>query len=267
MALMARAYNQAQKFGAEMAIPDEAFGLEAMNGSTGEFVLRLFNAERARARAVVIASGARYRRLKVPNLEEFEASSVHYWASPLEGKLVAGQEIALVGAGNSAGQATVYLASQAAKVWLLMRGKDLQSSMSRYLVDRINGLANVEVVTQAQVSGLAGSGGMLETLRWRGPSGEAVRQIRHLFLFIGADPNSDWLAGALKLDAKGFVLTGVEAGAARQLLETSRHGVFAIGDVRAGSVKRVAAAVGEGAQVVAMLHAYLAGRSSEKIVQ
>jgi len=267
MALMARAYNQAQKFGVEMAIPDEAFGLEAMNGSTGEFVLRLFNAERARARAVVIASGARYRRLNVPNLEEFEASSVHYWASPLEGKLVAGQEIALVGAGNSAGQATVYLASQAAKVWLLMRGKDLQSSMSRYLVDRINGLANVEVVTQAQVSGLAGTGGMLETLRWRAPSGEAVRQIRHLFLFIGADPNSDWLAGALKLDAKGFVLTGAEAGASRQLLETSRHGVFAIGDVRAGSVKRVAAAVGEGAQVVAMLHSYLAGRSSEKIVQ
>jgi thioredoxin reductase (NADPH) len=131
--------------------------------------------------------------------------------------------------------------------------------MSRYLVDRINGLANVEVVTQAQVSGLAGTGGMLETLRWRAPSGEAVRQIRHLFLFIGADPNSDWLAGALKLDAKGFVLTGAEAGASRQLLETSRHGVFAIGDVRAGSVKRVAAAVGEGAQVVAMLHSYLAG--------
>jgi thioredoxin reductase (NADPH) len=268
MALMARAYNQAQKFGAEMAIPDEAAGLEAMDASAGEFVLRLFNAERARARSVVIASGARYRRLNVPNLEDFETSSVHYWASSLEGKLVAGQEVALVGAGNSAGQATVYLATQAAKVWLIVRGKDLQSSMSRYLVDRINGLANVEVVTQAQVSGLEGSGGMLQALRWRVDSGDQIRRpIRHLFLFIGAEPNSDWLAGALKLDAKGFVLTGAEAGASRQLLETSRHGVFAIGDVRAGSVKRVAAAVGEGAQVVAMLHAYLAGRGAGEAVQ
>jgi thioredoxin reductase (NADPH) len=238
MALMARAYNQAQKFGAEMAIPDEATGLE-LNAAEGAFVLRLFNAEQARARSIVIASGARYRRLNVANLEDFEASSVHYWASPLEGKLVAGQEVAL-------------------------GGKSLAASMSRYLVDRIQGLANVEVVTEAQVTGLEGRNGSLETLCWRRASGDEVRRpIRHLFLFIGAAPNSDWLSGALKLDAKGFVLTGAETGLSRQLLETSREGVFAIGDVRAGSVKRVAAAVGEGAQVVSMLHAYLAARDRQ----
>ena len=132
--------------------------------------------------------------------------------------------------------------------------------MSRYLVDRITGLSNVEVLTQAEISGLEGHDGMLEAVRWRGPSGDEVRRpIRHLFLFIGAEPNTDWLSGSgVALDAKGFVLTGAEAGADRRPLETSRRGVFAIGDVRAGSVKRVAAAVGEGAQVVAALHAFLA---------
>src|SRR5580700_5501582 len=178
MALMARAYNQAQKFGVEMAIPDEVSGLQVASGTgEGHLVLKLSNDERASARSVVIASGARYRRLAVENLEAFEASSVHYWASPLEGKLCAGQEVALVGAGNSAGQAVVYLASKVAKVWLLVRGSDLRSSMSSYLVDRIAGLANVEVVTRAQVSGLEGRGGMLEAVCWqRGPSGEQVRR-------------------------------------------------------------------------------------------
>ena len=208
MALMARAYNQAQKFGVEMAIPDEAVGLHAPSDARDSpYVLRLGNDERVRARSVVIASGARYRRLSVANLDEFEATSVHYWASPLEGKLSAGQEVALVGAGNSAGQATVDPASQAAKVWLIVRGRDLTASMSRYLVDRINGLSNVEVVTQAQVSGLEGNDGMLEAVRWRrGGSGEETRRpIRHLFLLIGADPNSDWLVeNCVKLDAKGF---------------------------------------------------------------
>jgi thioredoxin reductase (NADPH) len=260
MALMARAYSQAQKFGVEMAIPDEAVALQAPNEEgNGEFVVRLFNDERVRARSVVIATGARYRRLDVANLDQFEMSSVHYWASPLEGKLCSGQEVALVGAGNSAGQATVYLASQAAKVWLIVRGQDLAGSMSRYLVDRINGLSNVEVVTGAHVSGLEGSEGMLEAVRWRLASGQETRRpIRHLFLFVGAEPNGAWLSGCVKLDRKGFVLTGESAGDGRQLLETSRRGVFAIGDVRSGSVKRVATAVGEGAQVVAMLHGFLA---------
>jgi thioredoxin reductase (NADPH) len=264
MALMARAYNQAQKFGAEMAIPDEATGLKFVDG---QFVIRLFNGEAVRARSVVIATGARYRRLDVPNLGDFEATSVHYWASPLEGKLVAGAEVALVGAGNSAGQATVYLATQAAKVWLIVRGKDLASSMSRYLVDRIRGLGNVEVVTQAHVSALEGRNGMLEAVRWRAaaPGEDITRPLRHLFLFIGAEPNSDWLVGALKLDRRGFILTGPEAGPDRLLLETSSKGVYAIGDVRAGSVKRVAAAVGEGAQVVTLLHRHLASLDSNVV--
>ena len=139
MALMARAYNQAQKFGAEMAIPDEATSLAGEDG--GPFTLTLQIGERVRARSVVLASGARYRRLSIGNLAEFEATSVHYWASPLEAKLCASQEVALVGAGNSAGQAAVYLASHAAKVWMLVRGQDLGATMSRYLVDRIRGLS------------------------------------------------------------------------------------------------------------------------------
>jgi thioredoxin reductase (NADPH) len=267
MALMARAYNQAQKFGVEMAIPDEVTSLQALaDPDEGHFVLRLSSDERVSARSVVIASGARYRRLAVENLEAFEAASVHYWASPLEGKLCAGQEVALVGAGNSAGQAAVYLASRVAKVWLLARGRDLATSMSRYLVDRIAGLANVEVLTQARVSGLEGRDGMLEAIRWRqGASGDEVRRpIRHLFLFIGAEPNTGWLSGSgVALDTKGFVLTGGDAAGDRRPLETSRRGVFAIGDVRSSSVKRVAAAVGEGAQVVAALHAFLAAADRE----
>jgi thioredoxin reductase (NADPH) len=261
MALMGRANSQAQKFGVEMAIPDEVKGLLAAGAPDDRgFVLNLSDHERVHARSLVIASGARYRKLKCDDLPTFESSSVHYWASPLEGKLCAGQEVVLVGAGNSAGQAVVYLASQVAKVWMLVRGADLKSSMSRYLVDRIQGLPNVEVLTRTQVSGLEGQGGALEAVRWRSASGEETRRpIRHLFLFIGADPNTDWLAGSgVALDAKGFVRTGTDVGADRRLLETSRPGVFAIGDVRCGSVKRVAAAVGEGAQVVAALHAFLA---------
>jgi thioredoxin reductase (NADPH) len=262
MALMARAYNQAQKFGVEIAIPDEVTGLDVEDDlAPRRVVLRMSNNERVSARSLVIASGARYRRLSIPNLEAFEGASVHYWASPLEAKLCAGQEVALVGAGNSAGQAAVYLANQAVKVWLLVRGDDLAASMSRYLVDRIRGLPNVEVLTRTSVTGLEGHDGMLEAIRWRrGASGEDVRRpIQHLFLFIGAEPNTDWLSGSgVSLDAKGFVLTGADTTNKLRPLATSREGVFAIGDVRSGSVKRVAAAVGEGAQVVATLHAYLA---------
>ena len=145
LALMARAYNQAQKFGAQMVIPAEVTGLQAPKAAGGIFQLRLSNEERVSARSVVVASGARYRRLTVENLAAFEAASVHYWASASEGKLVTGQEVALIGGGNSAGQAAVYLANYAAKVWLLVRGADLAVSMSRYLVDRIAGLANVEI--------------------------------------------------------------------------------------------------------------------------
>jgi thioredoxin reductase (NADPH) len=269
MALMARAYNQAQKFGAEMAIPDEATSIAAREDAAGLFSLQLQTGEGVRARSVVVATGARYRRPDVASLEGFESSSVHYWASPVEAKLCANQEVALVGAGNSAGQAVVYLAGQGVKVWMLVRRGDLTETMSRYLVDRVRGLSNVEVVTSAAVSGLEGRDGILEAVRWRlGANGQEVRRpIRHLFLFIGAEPNTDWLRGSgISLDAKGFVLTGEDAGAGRHPLETTRRGVFAIGDVRAQSVKRVAAAVGEGAQVVAAIHAYLGGASAGPII-
>jgi thioredoxin reductase (NADPH) len=266
MALMARAYTQAQKFGADMAIPAAVIGLQAPRYPDVDlFVLNLSNDECVSARAIVIASGARYRRLEVADLEKFEGSSVHYWASPLEAKLCARQELALVGGGNSAGQAAVYLASHASKVWLLVRGPDLKASMSHYLVDRIAGLPNVEVVTQAQISGLEGGDGTLEAIRWRQHvSAEEVRRpIRHLFLFIGAEPNTDWLSGSgVDLDAKGFVSTG-GGGGDRHPLETNRRGVFAVGDVRSGSVKRVAAAVGEGAHAVAALHAFLVAATRE----
>ena len=264
IALMARAYNQAQKFGAEMAIPDEVSALSAQNDFPGDFVLRLHNGEEVRTRSVVIASGARYRRLNVENLDAFESASVHYWATPLEARLCANQEVALVGAGNSAGQAAVFLAGQGVKVRMLVRRADLSATMSHYLVDRIQGLANINVVTDAAVNGLEGRDGMLEAIRWRiAATGQEVRRpIQHLFLFIGAEPNTDWLGGSgITLDAKGFVLTGEDAGGDRHALETTRRGVFAIGDVRAKSVKRVAAAVGEGAQVVAALHSYLATTS------
>jgi thioredoxin reductase (NADPH) len=261
MALMARAFNQAQKFGAQFAIPAQVNGLAThKNGAEAHFTLSLSGGESVRTRTVVVASGVRYRRLSVENLEDYEGSCVHYWASPLEGKLCSEQEVVLVGAGNSAGQAVVYLAGRAKKVWLLARGGDISRSMSQYLVDRINGLPNVEIQTNSEVTQLEGSDGILDRVTWRTASDADIsREIRHLFLFIGADPETGWLGDTgVKLDSKGFVLTGVHAGEACNSHETSIPGIFAIGDVRAGSIKRVAAGVGEGAQVVAALHTYLA---------
>ncbi|CAN7251108.1 FAD-dependent oxidoreductase [Mesorhizobium amorphae] len=258
MALMARAYNQAQKFGVEMVIPDEA---RLLNSAAGGYALDVGDGETVRARTVVIASGARYRRLDVANLAQFEGTSVHYWASPIEARLCSGQEVALVGAGNSAGQAAVYLASQVRKVTLLARRGSLDATMSRYLVERIKAQPNIEILAETEVVALEGHEGNLDAVRWRNRATgtETTRPIRHLFLFIGADPNTDWLAQCnVALDARGFVRTGPDLAPAHGLMETSRSGVFAIGDVRSGSVKRVAAAVGEGAQVVAALHAYLA---------
>ena len=261
IALMARAYNQAQKFGVEMAIPDSVQALVGPQAGDPRITLKLANDELVRARMLVIASGARYRRLQVANIEAFEALSVHYWASPLEARLCAEQEVVLVGGGNSAGQAIVFLSGHARKVWVLLRGADIRAHMSRYLVERIGQLPNVEVVTRADISTLAGSGGRLESVGWRtaGSAEETTRPVHHLFLFIGAEPNTGWLQGSgVALDAKGFVQTGAGASATAGVLETSRPGVFAVGDVRCGSVKRVATAVGEGAQVVASLHGFLA---------
>jgi thioredoxin reductase (NADPH) len=258
MALTARAYNQAQKFGVEMAIPKTVVSLDGgVDASSGEFRLHLADDESVRTRSVIIATGARYRRLAVENLPAFEGSSVHYWASPLEARLCAGQEVVVVGGGNSAGQATVYLSSLVEKVWLLLRGRELGAKMSNYLVNRVGGLGNVEVVTQATITALEGRNGFLDAVRWRQDGLPEVRRpVHHVFLFIGAEPNSGWLTDAgVALDSRGFVLTGGAPG--RRTLETNRPGIFAVGDIRSGSVKRVATAVGDGAQVVANLHEHL----------
>ena len=222
LALMARANSQAQKFGVEMAIPDEAVGLRR-EAPDQLFVIDLADKERVTARTVVIATGARYRRLAVENLAAFEGMSVHYWASPLEARLCSGGEVGLVGAGNSAGQAAVYLASQVAKVWMLVRGRNLEASMSRYLIERISAQPNIEVVFETEVSSLAGEAGALQAIECRNRSGVTSKiAIRHLFLFIGAEPNSGWLSGSgLALDAKGFVRTGEQAAADRLPLHAS----------------------------------------------
>lgn len=263
MALMGRSFSQAQKFGVEMAIPDEALKLECGRDPCR---LQLATGEIVQARTVVIATGARYRRLGVERLEEFEGTSVHYWASPLEADLTVGHEVALVGGGNSAGQATVFLASRAQRVTLIAR-RPLSQTMSQYLIDRIQSLPNVDVVIGCEIAALEGSDGDLEAVTWRErASGTNVRHpAKFLFSFIGAEPNTDWLRGSgLELDERGFLQTGEQAGEDRLPLETSRRGVFAVGDVRACSVKRVAAAVGDGAQVVSAIHTYLA-QAAEKV--
>lgn len=255
-ALAGRAFNQALKFGAEIAVPLQVAGLDC---TADRLFLNLAGDRRVRAHAIVIASGARYRRPAISNLPTFEGAGVSYWASAIEARLCAGEEVALVGGGNSAGQAVVFLAPQVKKLHLFIR-RDLSETMSRYLIDRIMALPNVELHVGTEVVALEGdnvTGLSGATFRNRIDGSEHRCSLRHLFLFIGADPNTDWLEGCVDLDSKGFVVTGNGA----QPLETSLPGVFAIGDVRAGSTKRVAAAVGEGAAVVAQIHAMLALRA------
>nr|WP_294508734.1 FAD-dependent oxidoreductase [uncultured Rhodopila sp.] len=260
-ALAGRAFNQAQKFGAELAIPLEVASLHC--GEAGHPLrLDLTTGNHVRARAVVIASGVHYRRPDIPNLPEFEGNGVSYWASPIEAKLCEGEEVALVGAGNSAGQAVVFLAPKVRRLHLIVRGDGLEASMSRYLIERIAALPNVELHSRTEVVALEGERGQglsAATFRNRDTGTERTCPLRHLFLFIGADAHTAWLRDCVALDDKGFVMTGVAvAGGTVLPLETSKPGVFAIGDVRAGSTKRVAAAVGEGAAVVAQIHARLA---------
>jgi thioredoxin reductase (NADPH) len=261
-ALAGRAFIQAQKFGAQIAVPAPAIRLHCDNYP---LQVELGDGMRLKARSVIIASGARYRRPGWADLAAFEGRGVHYWASPIEGKLCRGEEVILVGGGNSAGQAAVFLASHAARVHVVVRGPSLAASMSSYLIERITANPAIELHTDTEIAGLEGDDNGLNGVRLRNRhSGEERhRSLRRVFLFIGADPNTDWLADCgVDVDDKGFVLTGAglpsPPAAGRTAMETSVAGVFAIGDVRAGSVKRVAAAVGEGAAVVAQLHAYLA---------
>jgi thioredoxin reductase (NADPH) len=264
LALTARAYNQAQKFGAEMMIPVEVMSLDCSR-EDGAFGLKLGDDEVLRARSVVVASGARYRRPGIENLADFEGRGVWYWASPIEARLCAEQEVVLVGGGNSAGQAAVFLAGHARKVLMIIRGGGLGASMSRYLIERIEATPNIELLFNTEMVALEGSeDGSLARVRWRSRLGgeEQGAEIRNLFLFVGADPATGWLDGCgVMVDRAGFVVTGQRCkkgeGQAASALETSVPGVFAVGDVRSGSVKRVGGAIGEGAQVAAALHGFL----------
>jgi thioredoxin reductase (NADPH) len=261
-ALAGRAYVQAQKFGAQMMIPAEVKALDCSR-EDGAFGLMIDGGERVRARSVVVASGARYRRPAIENLGAFEGRGVWYWASPIEARLAAAQEVILVGGGNAAGQAAVFLSSYVSKVRMMVRGTCLAASMSRYLIDRIAATENIDLMTQTEVVALVGKA-TLDSVRWRDrrTGAETAKAIRHVFLFVGAEPATLWLEGCgVDLDRTGFVVTGASSdqrGRPLSALESSVPGVFAVGDVRAGSTKRVGGAIGEGAQVVAALHGFLA---------
>ena len=265
-ALAGRAYVQAQKFGAEMLIPAQVVSLDcSVAGNASGLTLVLRDGRRLKARTVVAASGARYRRPAVPGLERFEGRGVWYWASALEAQMCTQAEVALVGGGNSAGQAAVFLSQYADRVFMLIRGESLAASMSRYLIDRIDATTNIELVTSTEITALHGDDdGALAAVSWRHrQSGiEQRAEIRNLFLFVGADPETAWLEScAVAVDTSGFVLTGATGGGAEghrpSALESSIPGLFAVGDVRSGSVKRVGGAIGEGAAVVAQIHRHL----------
>ena len=268
-ALAGRAFVQAQKFGAELLIPAQAAALDCKNAAPGgELALRLTDGRTLRCRTLVIASGAQYRRPAVPRIAEFEGRGVWYWASALEASMCTGSEVALVGGGNSAGQAAVFLSAYVSHVHMLVRGPGLAATMSHYLIDRINATPNVELRTHTHLTQLHGApGAHLEAITWRQQTEkrEERRPIRHLFLFVGADPETGWLEGCgVARDPQGFILTGraCVAGASTgtpPALASNVPGVFAVGDVRSGSVKRVGGAIGEGAAVVASIHQYLAG--------
>ena len=267
-ALAGRAYVQAQKFGTEMLIPAEVQSLDCGRmGPDRELAIRLTDGRRLRARTVVIASGARYRRPDLPRLNEFEGRGIWYWASALEATMCAQTEVVLVGGGNSAGQAAVFLSQHASKVYMLVRGPSLAASMSRYLIDRIEATPNIELRPNTAITRLHGDApGGLAAVSWRDHRAgvEVEKALRNVFLFVGADPETRWLEGCkVAVDRHGFVLTGAAVGAPPDgfqpaALESSIPGVFAVGDVRSGSVKRVGGAIGEGAAAVAQIHHYLA---------
>ena len=268
--LAGRAYDQAQKFGAKILIARKVARLDC---STKPYRVQCSEAtgDPLLTRAIIIASGVEYRRLAVENLSRFEGAGVYYAATRMEAQLCADEEIAVVGGANSAGQAAMFLAETAKRVHMLIRGDGLAQTMSRYLISRIEAHPAIELHTRTEIVGLEGNG-HLEQIAWRTGRGGAVekQKIRHVFTMTGAEPSTKWLAGCLALDDKGFIKTGAaltadDLAAAKwplrrppHLLETSLPGVLAVGDVRSGSTKRVASAVGEGSIAVATVHQILA---------
>lgn len=265
--LTQRALVQAEKFGAYLSSPCAAAALREENG---HLVVRLSDGTDVVGRAVIAATGAKYRRLDVDRLEYFEGNGVYYAATELESRLCAGSRVVVVGGGNSAGQAAMFLADTGSSVALLIRGSDLGKNMSRYLVDRVDAHPNINVHLNCQVTRLEGDAS-LEAVHVTGPEGEVVLACAGLFSLIGADPSSEWLSRCAAVDEHGFVLTDVSlkeedldgpgwTTLRRRPLpfETSRPGLFAVGDVRSGSMKRVASAVGEGSAAVRSVHQFLA---------
>ena len=256
-ALAGRAITQAHKFGAVLRVSRRA---EHLDCSTRPFRIALEGGETVRAQAVVIATGARYRRLDVPGYAALEGSGIYYAATPMEAQLCAGAEVVVVGGGNSAGQAAMFLSRSCAKVHILVRGPGLAATMSDYLVQRIANSANVHLHPHSEVASVEGSE-FLTRVSWRDRANNTtvVRDVRGLFVMIGAAPNTEWVSDCLQLDAAGFVSTGqgADGRALASPYATLIEGVFAAGDVRAGSIKRVAAGVGEGAGVIAGVHQFL----------
>jgi thioredoxin reductase (NADPH) len=265
--LASKAFTQAEKFGAEFAVARTALRLDCRR----PYRVDLGGGSAVQARAIIIASGVRYRKPDIPNLSQFEGVGVYYGATQMEANLCRDQEVIVVGGGNSAGQAAVFLSETSRHVTVMVRGPGLAASMSRYLIRRIEETPNITLRTNARIVGMEGTVTGLEQVTWRDGGGtETTAEIRHVFLMTGADPNTAWLQSCVVTDDKGYVKTGSDLDAvslteaswpfARPpfLFETSRPGVFAIGDVRSGSVKRVAAAVGEGAVCVQLVHKALA---------
>jgi thioredoxin reductase (NADPH) len=265
-ALAGRALTQAQKFGAEISVASDAIRL---NCRERPFKVETSGRFDVRARAIVIATGAEYRKLSCENAKRYFGAGVYYAATALEARLCKDQEVVVVGGGNSAGQAAVFLAATCRHVHLLVRSNGLADSMSRYLIRRIEESPNITLRTRAEIAALEGAPA-LERVTWRGDAGLETHDIGHVFLMIGAVPNTSWLSGCTALDAKGFVRTGADLqredldasqwplARAPHPFETNLPGVFAVGDVRLGSVKRVASAVGEGSACVQFVHQYLA---------
>ena len=271
--LTQRAVVQAEKFGARLTSPCAATGLRE---AAGYLVVALSDGTEVTGRALIVASGARYRRLDAARLEDFEGNGVYYAATEIESRLCAGSPVVVVGGGNSAGQAAMFLADSGSQVAIVIRGSDLGKNMSRYLVDRIQADARIAVRINSEVAGLEGDRS-LTAVRLRSAGGDSLLPCAGLFSFIGAEPASGWLSGCAALDEHGFVLTDRSLGADRLdtrwetlgrlplPFETSQPGLFAVGDLRSGSIKRVAAAVGEGSAAVRSVHEYLAFAHSDGV--
>jgi thioredoxin reductase (NADPH) len=240
------------KFGTRFAMPRR---VEALEKSADGFCATLDHGERLCARAVLVATGVQYRRLPIERLEEYEGAGVYYAATEMEARFCRETEAVVIGGGNSAGQAAMYLSRTARHVHLLVRGSSLAATMSAYLRDRLEADPRIEIHTRSQLAGLDGDE-HLEEVTVRGPEGEWSVGCRALFIMIGAAPNTDWLSGLVELDRAGFVRTGQEVGA-DTTYGTSCRGIFAVGDVRSGSVKRVASSVGEGSVVVSAIWSHV----------